>query len=191
MRGFRFWSAQETRGLTAALLGVLGLTIGYRCAFFACFFISHNCVISSWPERRMRRNMCSWVFWSAHSLTCSWFVLRRPVLLFTLPFGGGNGYKLFISPSASALPLTFLLYVKPPYVFVITPQRTPPTPTPPSFISHIHQAVRWSVGLVITTSYLLVIICQAQSYKHPMENNGRALPQPGMTLLSCLRLLWV
>lgn len=128
MRGFRFWSVQETRGLTAALLGVLGLTIGYRCAFFACFFISHNCVISSWPERRMRRNMCNWVFWSAHSLTCSWFVLRRPVLLFTLPFGGGNGYKLFISPSASALPLTFLLYVKPPYVFVITPQRTPPPP---------------------------------------------------------------
>lgn len=37
--------------------------------------------------------------------------------------------------------------------------------------------------LVITTFYLLVIIYQAQSYKHLVENNGRALPQPGMTLL--------
>lgn len=40
------------------------------------------------------------------------------------------------------------------------------------------------MGLVITTSYLLVIIYQAQSYKHLVENNGRAMPQPGMTLLS-------
>lgn len=86
---------------------------------------------------------------------------------------------LFLSLTHS-LSHIILLHVKPLYVFVITSLHK----EPPSFISRIHQAVRWSVSLVITTSYLLVIIYQAQSYKHPVENNGRALPQPGMTLLS-------
>lgn len=76
--------------------------------------------------------------------------------------------------------LIILPYVKSLYVFVITSLHK----EPPSFISCIHQAIRWSVGLVITTSHLLVIIYQAQSYKQPVENNGSALPKPSMTLLS-------
>lgn len=125
------------------------------------------------------RNMRKWIFGLGKSLACSWFILRRS-LLFTLPFGGGNGYIPFISPpDMLSLSLIILPHVKS-YVFVITALHE----EPPSFISRIHQAIRWSVGLVITTSYLLVIIYQAQSYKHPTENNGRTLPQPGMALLS-------
>lgn len=71
--------------------------------------------------------------------------------------------------------LTFHPHVGPLCVCAISglQQRTP-EPTPPVLISHIHQAVRWSAGLVITTSYLLVIGCRAQSYKHAAKNNGRA-----------------
>lgn len=40
---------------------------------------------------------------------------------------------------------------------------------PPSFYFLHLSGVQWSVGLVITTPYLLVIICQVQSYKHALE----------------------
>lgn len=101
-------------------------------------------------------------------------------MLFTLPFRGGNRQTSIYFCSCFAFLFTTL---GPLHVFVITSLHKK-TPTP-SLISRIHQAMEWrSVGLVITTSYLLVLIYQAQSYKHLVENNGGALPQPGMTLLS-------
>lgn len=89
---------------------------------FLCVFLFHLIVLflldlnGEWGKSR---NMCNWVFWFGHFLACSWFVLRRS-MLFTLPFGGGNGYMLFISPPASALLLIILPYVRSLYVFVIT-----------------------------------------------------------------------
>lgn len=77
---------------------------------------------------------------------------------------------LFIPPAPS-LSRIIQPCVESLYVFVIAG-------LPPSFISRIHQAIRRSVGLVITASYLLVIIYPAQSYKHPMENNGEPCHGP-------------
>lgn len=89
---------------------------------FHCVFLFHLIVLflpdlnGEWGKSR---NMCNGVFWFGQSLACSWFVLRRS-MLFTLAFGGGNGYMLFISPPTSVFPLIILPYVKSVYVFVIT-----------------------------------------------------------------------
>lgn len=88
---------------------------------------------------------------------------------------------LFISPPARTL-----LFIAPPhatslYAFVITSRHKEP---PIFYFTHSSAHAAVHCGPCNYHSYLLVIVYQAQRYKHPVENNGRALPQPGMTLLS-------
>lgn len=84
---------------------------------------------------------------------------------------------IYFCPPANIFPALYLLFVN------LVCNVEPPQRTWHLLFHAFIRAIWCDAGLVITTSHFLVIIYQAQSYKHAVENNGRAWPQPTSILL--------